>query len=106
MPSYYAIVPAAGGGSRFGGGTPKQYRLLAGLRSLFAYKGQKKLIVFAVLFFVFAWGLDRLATQGLRFGDRGERGRGGERQEQGRDGLQQAFHEASLFSRDAGARMP
>lgn len=31
MPSYYAIVPAAGGGSRFGGGTPKQYRLLAGL---------------------------------------------------------------------------
>ncbi|MFO1116274.1 MAG: ATP-binding protein [Beijerinckiaceae bacterium] len=38
-------------------------RLLAGLRSLFAYKGQKKLIVFAVLFFVFAWGLDRLATE-------------------------------------------
>lgn len=30
MPSYYAIVPAAGTGSRFGGETPKQYQLLAG----------------------------------------------------------------------------
>ena len=30
MVSYYAIVPAAGTGSRFGGETPKQYQLLAG----------------------------------------------------------------------------
>lgn len=30
MQRYYAIVPAAGGGSRFGGDTPKQYHLLAG----------------------------------------------------------------------------
>lgn len=30
MSRYYAIVPAAGTGSRFGGETPKQYQLLAG----------------------------------------------------------------------------
>ena len=30
MPSYYAIVPAAGTGSRFASETPKQYRMLAG----------------------------------------------------------------------------
>ncbi len=30
MQSYYAIVPAAGTGSRFGGETPKQYQPLAG----------------------------------------------------------------------------
>ena len=30
MASYYAIVPAAGTGSRFGGGRPKQYQWLAG----------------------------------------------------------------------------
>ncbi len=30
MQSYYAIVPAAGSGSRFGGETPKQYQMLAG----------------------------------------------------------------------------
>lgn len=30
MPSYYAIVPAAGSGSRCGGETPKQYQLVAG----------------------------------------------------------------------------
>ena len=30
MPNYYAIVPAAGSGSRFGGETPKQYQMLAG----------------------------------------------------------------------------
>jgi 2-C-methyl-D-erythritol 4-phosphate cytidylyltransferase len=30
MVSYYAIVPAAGTGARFGGETPKQYQLLAG----------------------------------------------------------------------------
>ncbi|HCV12117.1 MAG TPA: 2-C-methyl-D-erythritol 4-phosphate cytidylyltransferase, partial [Candidatus Accumulibacter sp.] len=30
MSSHYAIVPAAGSGSRFGGDAPKQYQLLAG----------------------------------------------------------------------------
>ncbi|HNH92676.1 2-C-methyl-D-erythritol 4-phosphate cytidylyltransferase, partial [Accumulibacter sp.] len=30
MTSYFAIVPAAGSGARFGGTTPKQYEMLAG----------------------------------------------------------------------------
>ena len=30
MPRYFALVPAAGAGSRMGGEAPKQYRLLAG----------------------------------------------------------------------------
>ena len=31
MPRLFALIPAAGGGSRFGAATPKQYALLAGL---------------------------------------------------------------------------
>ncbi|MFV0281225.1 MAG: hypothetical protein ACK5JM_10765 [Rhodoblastus sp.] len=37
-------------------------RLLASLRSLWAYKGQKKLIVFGLIFFGFSWLLDAMAT--------------------------------------------
>ena len=35
MPRHYAIVPAAGSGSRFGAGTPKQYLSLAGRPLIF-----------------------------------------------------------------------
>ena len=35
MPRHYAIVPAAGFGSRFGSGTPKQYLSLAGRPLIF-----------------------------------------------------------------------
>ena len=35
MPRHYAIVPAAGSGSRFGSGTPKQYLSLAGRPLIF-----------------------------------------------------------------------
>ncbi|MDE2361989.1 MAG: hypothetical protein KGM42_04860 [Hyphomicrobiales bacterium] len=38
-------------------------RVLAGLRSLWAYRGQKKLIVLAVIFFLFSLGFGRLAGE-------------------------------------------
>lgn len=37
-------------------------RLLASLRALWAYKGQKKLMAFGVVFFVFSWLLSALAS--------------------------------------------
>ncbi len=37
-------------------------RLLASLRALWAYKGQKKLMVLAIVFFALAWGFDMLAA--------------------------------------------